>query len=41
MAQGLFQVPSVQHDAEHAELQGIRQVAILRSVSVQIISILK
>lgn len=34
MAQRLFQVPGVWDDAQHAHLQGLREAALLRSVSI-------
>lgn len=35
MAQILFQVSGLQHDTEHEELQGLRQVALLRGPRAQ------
>ena len=35
MAQSLLQVSGLQHDAEHEELQGLRQVALLRGPRAQ------
>ncbi|GBP44785.1 LIM and SH3 domain protein Lasp [Eumeta japonica] len=34
LAQGLLQVPGVRHDAQHAHLQGLREAALLRGVSI-------
>ncbi len=33
VAQGVLQVPGLQHDAQHEELQGLRQASLLRGVS--------
>ena len=35
MAQSLLQVPGLQHDTEHEELQGLRQAALLRGPRAQ------
>ena len=35
MAQDMFQVPGVRHDAVHEELQGLREAALLRGPCAQ------
>lgn len=39
MAQDMFQMPNLQYDPQHENVQGVQQTALLRSVSVVLVEI--